>query len=142
MYPDFTFALERGRTYTIGRDKSCNIQFTSKRIRLHEGSLEVGEWTTTDVSWSFRTRLVIGSIAETIQPTTKPFVKYRPEAKKGNKEFSPYKTTLLSEEADVGSTNLEDYEIVTLDNGSQGAFLSDHDGQGIHFEGDAWFTSV
>lgn len=47
---DFTFALEGGRTYTIGRDKSCNIQFTSKRLRIHEGTLEVGEWTTTDVS--------------------------------------------------------------------------------------------
>lgn len=35
---------------------------------------------------------------------------------------------------------LEDYEIVTVDNGAQGAFLSDHDGQGVHFDDDAWFT--
>jgi hypothetical protein len=50
IFPDFTFALERGRSYTIGRDKGCDIQFNSKRLRTHEGVLEVGDWSLTDVS--------------------------------------------------------------------------------------------
>jgi pSer/pThr/pTyr-binding forkhead associated (FHA) protein len=47
---DFTFALERGRSYTIGRDKGCDIQFNSKRLRTHEGKLEIGDWSLAEVS--------------------------------------------------------------------------------------------
>jgi len=49
---DFTFALERGKSYTIGRDKGCDIPFKSKRLRTLEGTLEVGDWSLTDVSFS------------------------------------------------------------------------------------------
>ena len=48
---DFTFALERGRSYTIGRDKASDIQFNSKRLRTLEGTFEIGDWSLTDVSF-------------------------------------------------------------------------------------------
>jgi hypothetical protein len=53
-WTDFTFALERGKSYTIGRDKGCDIPFKSKRLRTMEGTLEVGDWSLTDVSFSLR----------------------------------------------------------------------------------------
>jgi hypothetical protein len=48
--PEYTFALERNKTYKIGREKDCDIPFNSRRLRGHEGILEIGDWSLTEVS--------------------------------------------------------------------------------------------
>jgi pSer/pThr/pTyr-binding forkhead associated (FHA) protein len=47
---EFTFALEQKRTYTVGRDKTADIRFESRYVRLQEGTLVVGDWDPTQVS--------------------------------------------------------------------------------------------
>jgi hypothetical protein len=66
-------------------------------------------------------------------------VKYRTEAKKGKtKEFPPYNCILLNNEDDLGSTNVEDYEKIGMQD--QGVMLSDNIGQGVYYADDAWFS--
>jgi hypothetical protein len=140
---DFTFALERGKSYTIGRDKGCDIPFNSKRLRTLEGTLEVGDWSLTDASCSTH---VIGQAD--LKPDTKPSVKYKVEPKKGKKEYPPYNCLLITNEEELGTTNLDEYEKMTIEGGGAsggtqgrpGAFLSDHIGQGVYYDDGAWFT--
>ena len=45
----FTFALERGKTYTVGRDRSCDIRFESKYVKPKQGSVIVEDWDPSKV---------------------------------------------------------------------------------------------
>jgi hypothetical protein len=48
----------------------------------------------------------------------------------------------------LGTTNLDEYDKMTIEGGGAsggtqgrlGAFLSDHIGQGVYYDDDAWFT--
>lgn len=51
--PDFTFVLEQKKTYSIGRDKTCDIRFEDRTRRPQEGSIEVLDWDPTNVSLGF-----------------------------------------------------------------------------------------
>jgi hypothetical protein len=83
-----------------------------------------------------------------LQPDTKPSVKYKVEPKKGKKEYPPYTCLLITNEDELGTTNLDEYEKMTMEGvgasggtqGRLGAFLSDHTGQGVYYDDDAWFT--
>jgi hypothetical protein len=46
---DFTFALEQKKTYTFGREKSCDIRFDDKAVKPKAGVLEVDDWDPTEV---------------------------------------------------------------------------------------------
>ena len=76
----------------------------------------------------------------------KPPVKYRIEPKKGKKETPPYNCLLLTNEDEIGTTNLDGYEKLPMEGGvptgASGVFLSDDIGQGVYYADDAWFTSV
>lgn len=48
--PEFTFALEQDRSYTIGRDKDADIPIDSRRLKTKEGTLQVGHWKPDEVS--------------------------------------------------------------------------------------------
>lgn len=65
-------------------------------------------------------------------------MKYKVEPKKGKKEFPPYNCILVHDEADLGSTNLEDYGKALSE--AQGVYLNDNIGQGVYYADDAWFT--
>ena len=105
--------------------------------------MEVGDWSLTDVSVSMH---IIGQADP--QPDTKPSVKYKIEPKKGKKEYPPYTCLLITNEDELGTTNLDEYDKMTIEGGEasggtqgrQGAFLSDHIGQGVYYDDDAWFT--
>jgi len=108
-----------------------------------EGTLEVGDWSLTDVS------LQVQNFGQANpQPDTKPLVKYKVEPKKGKKEYPPYNCLLITNEEELGTTNLDEYEKMTIEGGGAsggtqgrlGAFLSDHIGQGVYYDDDAWFT--
>lgn len=71
-------------------------------------------------------------------------MKYKIEPKKGKKEVPSYNCLFLNDQEDVGSTNLDEYERMIMEGGAvvgtQGAFLSDSNGQGVYYADDAWFT--
>jgi hypothetical protein len=46
---DFTFVLEKSKSYKIGRDQASEICFQVRTVRQKEGTLEVGDWSPTDV---------------------------------------------------------------------------------------------
>jgi len=48
----FTFALEQRKTYTVGRDKACDIRFESRYVKPIQGRLTVGDWDPNNVSGS------------------------------------------------------------------------------------------
>jgi hypothetical protein len=76
-------------------------------------------------------------------------VKYKVEPKKGKNEYPPYNCLLVNNEEDLGTTNIDEYEKMTMEGsstsgtqGATGAFLSDNIGQGVYYADDAWFTLV
>jgi hypothetical protein len=54
--PDFTFALEQDKTYSIGKHAKCDIVVADKRIRNKAGEIVVGDWNPLYVRPSFLLR--------------------------------------------------------------------------------------
>lgn len=48
---EFTYALEQKKTYSVGRDRSCDIRFEGKYIRPRVGTITVGDWDPINVSY-------------------------------------------------------------------------------------------
>lgn len=48
-FAEFTFALEQKKSYTVGRDRNCDIRYESRHVRPREGSIVVGDWDPTNV---------------------------------------------------------------------------------------------
>ena len=46
---EFTFPLEQKKTYGVGRRAEKDVVFLSKRARLDEGRLEIGDWDPSAV---------------------------------------------------------------------------------------------
>lgn len=46
---DFTFPLEQKKSYSVGRRAEKDVQFLSKRVRMDEGRLEIGDWDPSNV---------------------------------------------------------------------------------------------
>ena len=46
---EFTFPLEQKKTYGVGRRAEKDVLFLSKRVRLDEGNLVVGDWDPSSV---------------------------------------------------------------------------------------------
>ena len=51
LTPGFTFALEQNKTYSVGRDKGCDIRFDSRYIKPVQGHVAVGDWDPFNVSF-------------------------------------------------------------------------------------------
>lgn len=47
----FTHVLEQNKSYKLGRDKGHDIVFDSKSVRPTEGTLQVGDWNPSKVSF-------------------------------------------------------------------------------------------
>jgi hypothetical protein len=47
---DFTFPLEQKKVYALGRGTACDVRFLEKRVRMKEGTVEVGDWDPSNVS--------------------------------------------------------------------------------------------
>lgn len=69
-----------------------------------------------------------------------PSLRYRVEAKK-NKTYPPYSPIIVNDPANVGSRELDDYDITETTEGG-GCFLHDNVGQGMWYAADAWFMYV
>nr|XP_019048266.1 hypothetical protein I302_02034 [Kwoniella bestiolae CBS 10118]OCF27196.1 hypothetical protein I302_02034 [Kwoniella bestiolae CBS 10118] len=115
----FTFALQQGSEYIVGRDESCDIRYESKHVRPREGTLVVDHWDPT-------------------QPTKPPSLKWRLEPKKSG-AYGTIKTLGLIDLSDIGSIEREDYEITEIKD-KQGCYLEEGV-NGIELVEGMWFVA-
>lgn len=138
---DFTFPLEQKKTYTLGRDKSCDIRFESRKVRPVEGTIEVKDWDPTKVGRAAVYHIAAPlCIADRRQGQTPPQLRWHSAPKKSG-GYGTYKVLLPVEEDLAGSRDREDYE-ATGHSEQPGCHLHDHVGMGIEITDDAWFSCV
>ncbi|WWC85414.1 uncharacterized protein L201_000277 [Kwoniella dendrophila CBS 6074] len=117
----FTFVLQQGKEYSVGRDESSDIRFESRQVRPKEGSLIVGDW-------------------DPFQPNTPPTLKWRLEPKKSG-SFGPIKTLGVIDLSDYASTDRSDYEVTEVKD-SQGCYLEKEGVHGIEVSEGMWFNAA
>ncbi|KAL7420219.1 hypothetical protein Q5752_005186 [Cryptotrichosporon argae] len=113
----FAFALERKRTYTVGRAEISAIRFKDSHVRLSEGVLEVEDWNPND-------------------PKHVPTLKWKPEPRK---KAAPLKILHPSHDGAIGSTDKADYDVDEVES-TPGLYL-DAAGQGVELAANCWFIA-
>ncbi|WRT63291.1 uncharacterized protein IL334_000196 [Kwoniella shivajii] len=116
----FTFVLQQGREYSIGRDDSSDIRYESRHVRPKEGTLVVEHW-------------------DPAEPNKPPSLRWRLEPKKSG-SFGSIKTLCLIDLSDLGSTEREDYDETEIKD-SQGCFLEKEGVHGIGLGDGMWFNT-
>ncbi|WWC67234.1 uncharacterized protein I206_101141 [Kwoniella pini CBS 10737] len=116
----FSFVLQQGKDYSVGRDDSSEIKFESKQVRPKEGTLVVGDWNA-------------------LQPNKAPVLKWKNEPKKSG-AYGVIRTLTPTDTADVGSFDREDYVVDEIAD-SQGCFLEKESVCGIKISEGLWFTA-
>nr|XP_018266236.1 uncharacterized protein I303_00211 [Kwoniella dejecticola CBS 10117]OBR88394.1 hypothetical protein I303_00211 [Kwoniella dejecticola CBS 10117] len=116
----FTFALQQGKEYAVGRDDASDIKFESRQVRPKEGTLVVGDW-------------------DALQPNKPPSLRWRVEPKKSG-AYGVIRTLGVIDSSDHGSVEREDYEMAEVEN-SQGCFLEKESVHGIELSEGMWFNA-